>query len=109
MGIAGSPFVWKKAYAEMAVKRHAVLIVPAVGVAPEVKAHARLKNGYAVVKWVYENDVKLRINLGRLCIQGKCAGAHTALGVCRLLAIRNESHLIKFLFLDVPAIYNDFM
>jgi acetyl esterase/lipase len=106
--IMSGPEHWKKECAKQAIISNSVVICPTIGVGPEVKAAAWLEYAYAALKWVHV-DIHYQIDTSRVCLHGSSHGSYTALELCKSLAEKDEAKLVKFCWLDIPAINNDFV
>lgn len=59
---------------------------------------------YEVVKHVYENNDCYGIDKTRISVGGRSIGAYLALGACMLMANRDQTHMVKALFLSAPIL-----
>jgi acetyl esterase len=76
------------------------------GVAPEVKAPTGGLNAYAAVKYIVENAKSFNIDPSRIAIGGESSGGYITACCSMQLAKKNESHLVKFAWLDIAAVSN---
>ena len=109
--IMGGPDNFKKTSAKLAVTSNSIVLCPTVGYAPENKAVEWLENAYAALKYVHSDEAeeKYYFDKARVAIRGESHGGYTALTVAREAAKLDEPNLIKFVWLDIPAITNDFV
>jgi len=75
--------------------------------APEVKAPGSSLDCYAALKWLHENAQKYNVDRTRISTIGASGGGFVSAVLAKILAERNESHLVKTVFLDVPQIMDD--
>ena len=79
------------------------------GVAPEVKAPDGGLNCYAATKYVIENAAKFNLDPSRIAIGGESSGGYLTACVSMELAKKNESQLVKFAWMDIPAVSNHWL
>lgn len=101
---------WNKACAHLAVLSNSVTVYPMDTLAgPENKAEVWRKCTYATLKWFHDNAATYKVDTSRICVHGSSSGGWAALDLLRILAEKDESKLVKFALLDIPAIDNDFV
>jgi len=76
--------------------------------APEDPAPAGIEDAYAVLKDVIANAKTYGVDPKQIMIFGESGGAYIVAGVSILLAERNESHLIKLQFQQIPMVDQSF-
>ena len=54
----------------------------------------------AVIKWIRENASFLGIDTNKICIHGCSGGGYAVSATCSVLALADESHLVKLAMLD---------
>ena len=64
-------------------------------------------DGYAAVKYVYENADHLGIDRDRICLMGTSGGGTICGGINYHLALKNESKMVKFVLLDNSQFWSD--
>ena len=105
----GRPQHFRRTCAKLALLSKSVIVCPTVGNAPEDKADTWLRNAYAAFKWVHSQADQLNIDVSRVVVRGENHGAFIALKVAVQAMKKNEHELIKFIWLDVPALLHDFL
>ena len=76
------------------------------GLAPEVPAPGGIEDAYACLKDIHANADKYNIDKHRICIYGESGGAYIVAGVSLMLAERDESHIVKFQYQQIPMVEN---
>lgn len=107
--IMSSPVDWKKECAKQALLSNSIVFCPTIGVGPETKAPAWMENAYTSLKWLLAEAEQYKVDTTKVSLHGSSHGAYTALSLCKLLAEKDETSLVKFCWLDIPAIDNDFV
>jgi acetyl esterase/lipase len=79
------------------------------GMAPENKAPGGALNCYAALKYILSNPKKFKIDPKRVAINGESSGGYLVACVSMELAKRDESHLVKFAWLDVAMLSNHWL
>ena len=77
--------------------------------APENKAPGGALNCYAALKYILSNPKKFKIDPKRIAINGESSGGYLVACVSMELAKRDESHLVKFAWLDVAMVSNHWL
>lgn len=90
--------------ARRAVSAGAPVFMPDFENAPENKAPGFVLECYAGLKWVIENTATYNIDTKRICVTGESSGGYLTAAVGYELAKRDESHLVKLLFCDIPMV-----
>jgi acetyl esterase len=73
-------------------------------VSPESKAPNTGLDCYAATKYILKNAAEWGLDTDRIVIGGESSGANVTACVCMELAKNDESKLIKYAWLDVPAV-----
>lgn len=89
---------------EMAKAFDCAVFTPDYTTAPESKSPDTAMDCYAAVKYVLQNAAEWGLDPDRIAIGGEGSGGYLAACVCMELAKKDESKLIKFAWLDVPAV-----
>ena len=76
------------------------------GLPPANKAPGGGLNCYAGLKYMIENAAKWNIDPSKIALYGESAGGYLVACVSMELAQRNESHLVKFAWVDMAAVSN---
>jgi len=79
------------------------------GLAPERPAPGGIQDAYAILKDILANAQLHGIDESRVCIAGESSGGYIVAGIALMLALNNESHLIKFQFQMIPMVDDLFM
>ena len=72
--------------------------------APEIKAPGSSLDCYAALKWIHEpeNLKKYGVDPKRISSYGPSGGGFVSAVLSKILAEKNEGHLMKMMVLDVP-------
>lgn len=54
----------------------------------------------AVVKWIHKNAMFLGIDARKICLYGCSGGGYACSAAASMLALKDESHLVKMVFLN---------
>lgn len=88
--------------ANFAVKCDVVLFDVECHMAPETKYPNNVKDFYAVIKYICENSYELGVDSRRIAIAGESGGGYICFGAMLMLALNDESDLIKMAMPDMP-------
>jgi len=64
---------------------------------PEAKNKQQIADYYHAIKYIYNNAEKLGVDKEKIIIQGCSGGAYVLAGVSSMLALKNESGMVKLL------------
>ena len=72
--------------------------------APEIKAPGSSLDCYAALKWIHEKADEYNVDRTKISSYGPSGGGFVSAVFAKILAEKDEGHLVKTVFLDVPQI-----